>query len=84
MKPTSIILALILTLTACNTTKTQRCQYYQEAYAAYLVSTAVREPDKQELAIAHAAVTFLTLYCGWVKTKGVDANGVPIIKKGGK
>lgn len=81
MKPTSLILALIIALTACNTTKSQRCQYYQEAYAAYQLSTVVRQPSQQELDAAHAAVAFLTLYCGWIKTKAVDANGVPIIVK---
>jgi hypothetical protein len=83
MKPTSLILALILALTACNTTKSQRCDYYQQAYAAYQLSTTVRKPSDQELDTAHAAVEFLTLWCGWVKTKGVDENGVPIIVKGG-
>ncbi len=84
MKPTSLILAIILALTACNTTKSQRCQYYQEAYVAYQLSTVVRQPSQQELDTAHAAVVFLTSYCGWTKTKAVDAYGVPSITKGRK
>lgn len=27
---------------------------------------------------------FLTLHCGWVRTRGVDSNGVPVIQPGAK
>lgn len=80
MKPL-ITICLIIALTACHTTRDQRCEQYEKAYVAYQISTTVREPSQQELDYAHAAVAFLTLYCGWVKTKGVDQYGVPIIHK---
>lgn len=78
---TPIALLLIVVLTACGTTRDQRCEQYAKAYAAYQISTTVREPSQQELDYAHAAVAFLTLYCGWIKTKAVDQFGVPIITK---
>lgn len=79
-----ILITLTLAITACNSTPDSRCEQYQRTYAAYQLSTTVREPSKEELDYAHAAAAFLTLRCGWVKTKGTDQYGVPIIVKGAR
>jgi len=83
MKQT-IALIVILALTACNTTREQRCDTYRKAYLAYQLSTVEREPRKQELAYVRTAVEFLTTYCGWVRTRAVDQYGIPVIKKASK
>lgn len=83
MKPiTSLILAALLV--GCGTTKDQRCDTYRTTYELYRASTAFREPSKEEVDAAHAASVFLTLYCGWQKTKAVDQNGVPVVVPGGE
>jgi hypothetical protein len=80
----SLSLLLALLLVGCGTTKDQRCGAYRTTYEMYRASTAFREPSKQEVDAAHAASAFLTLYCGWTKTRGVDQHGVPVIVEGAK
>lgn len=73
---TAFLVAIVLA--ACGTTKEQRCETYLSAYELYQASlSAGREPSKDEVTAAKAAATFLTIYCGWSRTRGVDVNGVP-------
>lgn len=82
MKPiTSLLLAALLV--GCGTTKDQRCQTYRATYELYRTTSLTRKPTETELDAAHAAAVFLTLYCGWTKTKAVDQNGVPVVVPGG-
>jgi hypothetical protein len=77
---TSIILAALFV--GCGTTRDQRCGTYRTTYELYRASTALREPSQMEVDAAHAASVFLTIYCGWTKTRGVDQHGVPVIVEG--
>lgn len=79
---TSLILAALIV--GCGTTRDQRCDTYRTTYELYRASTAFREPSEQEVDAAHAASVFLTLYCGWLKTKAADINGVPVVVPGGE
>ncbi len=75
-----LILCLTALLVGCGTTRDKRCDTYRTTYELYRASTAFREPSKQEVDAAHAASVFLTLWCGWQKTRGVDQHGVPIVE----
>lgn len=79
----AIIAILAAALVGCASNPEQQQQTCQAAgatlaaYQAYLI--AQREPDPQQVAAAQAATAFLTSYCGWTATRGVDSHGVPII-----
>jgi len=79
---TSIILAALLV--GCGTTRDKRCQTYRATYELYRTASLTRKPTETELDAANAAAVFLTLYCGWTKTRGVDQHGVPVVVPGGE
>lgn len=78
----SLILAALLV--GCGTTQDQRCQTYRVTYELYRTASLTRKPSETELDAANAAAVFLTVYCGWIKTKAVDINGVPVVVPGGE
>ncbi len=79
---TSLILAALLV--GCGTTRDQRCQTYRATYELCRTASLTRNPTETELDAANAAAVFLTVYCGWIKTKAVDINGVPVVVPGGE
>lgn len=77
--------ALSLMPLGCGTTKDESCKDYVAAYELYQASLATgRTPSQDEVVGAQVAAAFLTLHCGWVRTRGVDSNGVPVIQPGAK
>lgn len=92
MKKTTIIAltaAIAVTLAGCQgnwdgthyskPSKAERCAFYAAAYATYEAVSATRKPSKDEVVAANAAAAFLSLYCGWQKTRGRDKYGVEVV-----
>lgn len=80
----AIILAIALTglTTGCAMFKDKKttCDTAAAALGAYhAVIAAGSSPSPTQIQAAAGATAFLTAYCGWTETRGVDANGVPII-----
>lgn len=60
--------------------KKTTCDTAAAALGAYhAVIAAGSTPSVTQIQAAAGATAFLTAYCGWTETRGVDANGVPII-----
>lgn len=82
--PIALLAALILGLLlvqACKSTRDERCSYYVAAYETYQATLASgRTPSKEEIAGAQIAAAFLTVNCGWQRTRAADPNGVPVVK----
>ena len=75
------MLAAVLISWGCGTTRDERCTYYVAAYETYQATLAAgRTPSKEESAGAQIAAAFLTVNCGWSRTRAADPNGVPVIQ----
>ena len=89
MKRATIAIVLIALLSGCQgnwdgthyqkPTKEERCATYAAAYEVYKAVSADRKPSKDEIAAGNAAAAFLSVYCGWQKTRGRDRYGVEIV-----
>lgn len=77
--------ASVTLLTGCalfrdGETKTTTCTTAAAALAAYqAVVAAGQSPSQAQIQAAAGAAAFLTAWCGWSDTRGIDPNGVPII-----